>query len=373
MYRQLINRVLFFILIINLQILACKQGTADERNLLEPSQDTESNIISWPLPILEDTVSLVGLIKFDEIAAIQASELHFSRLRGFITADSMGFILSGIWTSQGVETAAYSWDASTIWIDRNTHSPLLGASVIHDDKVYVSDLGRSIIVLDRISGDLLEEFVLPGEQELSNGAPFSFATSFAMSDSLIVLGWFSWVPGLTDFCATACDVDNEELFSLGTHPADYEGKLSECRIACSNNAVYFSSVAEDRVFSLSKEGEVLTCFTSGHYPQRELESPSVTGERVLFPVTASLQSTSPDILWILYGQGAFDSDSSEIWQIDLSSMEAYMLPLSASAIGFCIDANNIAIMYRSEDCDSLKMWSSSENCIQVGCWNYETE
>ena len=229
------------------------------------------------------------------------------------------------------------------------------------------------MVRDRMSGDLLEEFTLPGEQELSNGAPIPFATSFAMSDSLRVLGWFSWVPRFEGICATACDVDNEELFSLGTHPAGYEGKLIECRVACSNNTVYFSSVAEDRVFSLSEEGEALTCFTSGHSSQRELESPSFSGCLVLFPVTANIQSPSPDKLWVLYGPGAFNSDSSEIWQIDLASREAYMLPLSAPAIGFCIYANNIAIMYRSEDCDSLGIWSSSENYIQVGSWNYENK
>ena len=383
MHRQIKNSILGLLILIAIQVAACERNTEEDHDLTESIQNFESNIIAWPVSIQEDTISLAGSIELEEIATVQASEMYFTKPRGFIAADSTGFVITGIWTPQGVETRAYDWNASLLWIEPDTlcvggMPPTLGAITIRNEKIYVSIVSHRVLVLDRASGEQVSELTFPGEEELSNGAPFLHATSFAMGDSLYAFGWFSWIPGLEGICATVYDVDRKELFSIENNPDDYRGKLSECRVACSNNTVYFSSVAEDRIYSISEGGEVLACFTSGHTVKSELERPSTEGEPVLFPVTGALQFVFPDHLWILYGSGAFESDSSEIWQVNLSSGEAYKIALSNSAISFSVWDDNIAIVYRGNDADSVtsdftSVWSSDDNYIQTGRLNYETE
>lgn len=361
--------------------MGCDHSSQAYREVYQTNQISglSANLIQWPVVQYEDTILLVGLLEFQDIAMISASELHNTRPRGFIAADSLGIVISGIWTENGVETRAYDWNANQQWVDIDTlcvsgMPPTLGACAIAKDNVFISGVSHRIRVLDRTIGAPIAELTFPGQQKLDNGAPFLFATSIAAGNSLCILGWFSWIPGLSGICATVYDEDAKELFTVGANPADYTGKLCECRVTCSDSTFFFASVAEDRIFHFSKEGELSDCFTCGHIPQRELECPSARGEPVLFPVIGSLHFASPDNLWILHGPGGFATDSSEIWLVDLSRMEGYRLALTGMAIGFGVWEHNLAIVFRGEDEDLESMeWNSSKNYIQIGRWNYADE
>lgn len=199
--------------------------------------------------------------------------------------------------------------------------------------------------------------------------------SIGVSDLLLVICWpFTTVRRL-GVAASVYDRQGQELFTLAPKP-ETDGLLGECVASCSDTSIYIANVANDLVLELTNEGSVVRALTAGHTPFGDLVQPSVRGGPavVVSPVISDIQYTSGDTLWVLYGPGAFPGGSSEVWCIDLATLDAAVLGVRGNAIGMAVWDGMIAISLRADDANAETMqWSDPENRLLVGSLEIRSE
>lgn len=271
--------------------------------------DIWSNHITGP-----DTVLTVSRLTVEASDTLGACHLGYAGVpRGFVTADPAGFILSDIGFATPLpEARAYGWDLALQWtfVDSSPPAPfhpLLGRACTYaDSQVLLSTSagGGMLYLLDREDGALEGTIVLSGILPDSESG---------------------------GYCAVALP-------------------------------------SEDLVLLVDTCGEVARTITCGHGAARSFLTPSAAGPNVTVvnPVIADIQAGTAGRLWVLFGPGAFPTDSSEIWAIDLGSMEASVLPLSSLATGFGVWGDRVVIQTRGRDRNmETDSWSDPENRILV--------
>ena len=208
--------------------------------------------------------------------------------------------------------------------------------------------------------------------ESGHGCPS--ASSISLSESNLACAWNGIVSAnVSGICITVFKSENmEELFSIRCDSVLIENHISLAAcVAQTDSTVFIANKTEDNIFELSLDGNVIRAIVGDHSQQRSLFPLSVRGEpmHITNPVISQIAFTSPDILWVLYGSGSFVPDSSEIWRVDLSTMNCSYITFSRIVKSFSVYEENIVISFSPNDVDSISLEWDEENCyLSLGRW-----
>ncbi|MBD3278524.1 MAG: hypothetical protein GF388_09505 [Candidatus Aegiribacteria sp.] len=326
-----------------------------------------------------DTVTVTERLGLSEqMFIVTDPKWEISVPRGYLAANQDGFFISGLGLgSLPVGVCHRNWTGEIVWTYEDStfsggYPSMLGDCCVRGDSLMVSASLQKIMVLDVQSGSGPNWLTLygniGGRLDSESSVFIECAKSLDVSDEFLAICWGHMTVRKLGVAASVYNWQGEELFSLSPQ-SGMEGLLGECLITCSDSSIFLANVSTDLVLELSGEGELVRTLTAGYTAKDSLIKQSVRGGSsvVISPVISDIQYLERDELYVLYGPGAFSSDSSEVWRINLGTGEASVLAVSGNAIGLSVWDGRIVLSLRADDINSQTMhWSDPENRILLG-------
>lgn len=356
--------------------------------LLQACSDNEcksDKLIPWPYEVEVHEVTEVGTLSFKETNRIIPSDFFGTCPSGAI-ADSTGIVFGAIFKPNlNIPfILSFSWDVKQQWCyaDSNFYHgmiPMLGGLEFNDEYLHISTGYQRIHTLNRFTGEYISTSTLSGDlggaYNPNYTAVFS-AGGLNKTENAFVFTWGGLVHDHTGICCSVYDKNTlSEIANFQRMEVEdrLDLWLTICITACTDSTIFMARKGDDGIYEYSQEGVLLRSLSCGKTAQREMIVPSIMGGiiYIFYPVIADLEFVPPDRLWVLYGMGAFPSDSSEIWHINLSTLDSWRLPLSGNVTGFCVWENQMVICNRDTDVNpETKRYDTERNFVRVGEWQY---
>ncbi|NOQ23407.1 MAG: hypothetical protein GQ565_12280 [Candidatus Aegiribacteria sp.] len=326
-----------------------------------------------------DTMTVTERLALSEQSSILTDpKWQISAPRGYIAANQDGFFISGLGLgSLPVGVYHRNWSGEVVWTYEDStfaygFPSMLGDCCIRGDSLMVSASMQKIMILDA-HGDSVPNWLnlygnIGGRLDSESSAFIECGKSLDVSDEFLAICWGHMTVRRLGIAASVYNWQGEELFSLCPPPGT-EGLLGECLITCSDTSIFIANISTDLVLELSGKGEIVRALTAGYKAKGNLIQQSVRGQSavVISPVISDIHYLGQNELYVLYGPGAFSSDSSEVWRINLETGQASVLAVSGNAIGMSVCDGRIVLSFRADDINSQTMeWSDPENRILLG-------
>lgn len=301
-----------------------------------------------------------------------------------IAANDDGIYVSEVATGVGEGIRAYSWEGEILWdvhadLDRIPDSyfdPQGLTCSDSKDEILVSAPHQYLIRLSSRDGnvtgyDTLDyRFQSPMLRD-DNYIMECPARYLDFNGQYLAAVWPGSFAGmLSGECISVLNHgDFSGVLSIGMDSSLIESRsFIDASVALGDSTIFIASGGEDFIRELDITGNQLRGLAGPHILRRPLVESSHRGGGVYIenPVVEQLHYRSPSELWVLYGSGAFLSDSSEIWRVDLRNRYCSFIGFSRNAETFAIANDKLAIAFRPRDVDESTLdWDTEECYIQI--------
>jgi len=115
-------------------------------------------------------------------------------------------------------------------------------------------------------------------------------------------------------------------------------------VACTDSTIFIAPDWLDAILEIDTEGNIIRRLTGNHIARNEREVlVSIDTPRYARSVICQMQYLGDGLLAVLYGPACFETDSSEVWCIDLNTGNYGILPFSKSIVTFAATMENIVV------------------------------
>jgi hypothetical protein len=318
----------------------------------------------------------------------------------FLACDSQGVYITAMGANNYQGISSYSWDGTHLWT--------LEDSIILGDRQIVQSIGNSPswairslnselvvaywhnIVFMHNESNYENERIEIGSISCITESSFTPLDFYSINDDYL----FAWSL-LHDLPSAALSYTDKELnclweLSISEHDDVYTlSRVSNnqepvslltvnslpyrptLNIACAESTILINLDWQDTILELDYDGRIICELAGNHVALSERgEHGPPRARSCSRSIIGKIEYLGDDMLAILYGAGAFASDSSEIWCVDLNTGNYGILPFPQAVTTFSATMDNIVISSCSFSQDSSgSFWMTTEGAISTASWD----